>query len=97
MPKNPLRLFRSWIWIVAMGIALIAVPWAYGLYYWAGLWAGVMAVVAVMEIVAKVKTDRTLSQQFWRFTECDIIAAVVVLGGMIICFAVLIFHLMAGP
>jgi formate hydrogenlyase subunit 3/multisubunit Na+/H+ antiporter MnhD subunit len=63
------------------------------MWWWVGMWACVGIVFAVFEILAKVKTGRTLSQKFWYWSEDHPVGKWFVLLSMILGWLALIFHL----
>lgn len=48
---------------------LVGTFWAVGLGYWTWLWALIVLAVVAMELIAKLRTGRTLSQQFWAYRK----------------------------
>lgn len=53
--------------ILAFLLVVVAPFAAAHLWWWVGFWGSLALVLAAWEIAAKIKTGRTLSQQFWRW------------------------------
>lgn len=76
--------------------ALLIAPWfAFGLKLWGIFFSCVVLLLAIFEGIAKLTTDRTLSQQFWAFSKKDKVKAVVVLVCMLAAWGLLLTHLAA--
>lgn len=80
--------------LLAMGL-LIGLSFGVGLPYWGWLWISIALVVATFEIVAKVRTGKTLSQQFGAFLRQRRWLGLLVLGIYAVAFLGLILHLYA--
>jgi len=66
---------------------LIAAFYFAKLYWWVWFWTAVTLLLAGFELASKVKTGRTLSQQFWAYSvvhkeEAWILTAVVLVMGI---------------
>ena len=85
------------LFIVAM-LGLVVAPWwiAKATRWWAYLWTGIAVLVIVVEIIAKVMTDRTISQQFWAFGVDNLTGAWLLVASMFASIVVLSWHLMVG-
>jgi len=85
------------LFILAMLGLMVAPWWLINVSrYWAAMWSSVAGLVIAVEIVSKVATRRTISQQFWAFGVDNLVLAWVLVGCMIGAIVVLAWHLMAG-
>lgn len=77
-------------------------PWAWvasghrDMKMWAWFWSLAMGLLAIVELVSKVQSGRTISQQFWAY-GVEHLNEAWMLTGAILAFAVVVgWHLMYG-
>lgn len=63
------------------------------LQIWGILWLAIEGLVAVAEIVSKVRTGRTISQKFGDWAEKNKTKAILILGGVLLSMVLLVAHL----
>ena len=83
--------------LLILELMAVSVPYMLaGLWWWVGFWLLLSAVLAIVEIAAKVITGRTISQQFWDWRRNPATPAWkkwTILGGMIAFWIYLLAHL----
>ena len=81
------------LFIIAM-FAFLLLPFLIAkLWWWVGFVVGVIIYFAIIEITTKVKTGRTLSQRFWKYSETHRVGAWVCLASLAIGWGMLLLHL----
>ncbi len=80
--------------VVGMFILLIVPFMLAKLWYWVFLWAYVLVGFGVFELIAWLKTGRTLSQQFGDYRRNDKLKGNAILGAMLLGWLLLLWHLM---
>jgi hypothetical protein len=63
------------------------------LWWWAACFTVIAAVVGIFEAVAKAKTDKTLSQQFWAWSLQNKAKSWIIIGSLLIAWLILLLHL----
>lgn len=84
--ETPFFFILLWLAITA------AFFWA-GLTIWGWLWLAILLCVAIAEIVSKVRTGRTITQQFKAWAALHRWQAILLLLGMAGVWALLLLHL----
>lgn len=83
--------------ILAVFLLCLGVPYAIaGLYWWFGFWWLIGGTLAISELIAKLKTGKTISQMFWVWKDNPKTPKwkkVFILFGMIGFWAYLLMHL----
>jgi hypothetical protein len=81
--------------IIAVFLICLGIPFALaGLWWWFTFWWIIGGVLALTELVAKLKTGKTISQMFWVWKEkAPRWKKLLILGGMIVFWGYLIMHL----
>lgn len=80
--------------LLAMGF-LVAITFWVGLSYWGWFWISLAVLLATWEIIAKVRTGKTLSQQFGKLLRERRVVGLLLLGAYALAFAGLVLHLWA--
>jgi phosphatidylglycerophosphate synthase len=83
--------------LLILALLAVSVPFVIaGLWWWFWFWIILAAVLAIIELVAKLVTGKTISQQFWAWRK-DPATSVwkkwLILGGMIAFWVYLLSHL----
>jgi hypothetical protein len=82
--------------LLIIALLSVSVPFAIAkLWYWFWFWLTLAIVLAVFELVAKLRTGKTISQQFWywRKYEAKTWQLWVLGGGMVVFWIYLLTHL----
>ena len=82
--------------ILIIALLAVSVPFVIvGLWYWFWFWLALSGVLAIFELVAKIVTGRTISQQFWdwRKTKAKAWQKWTIFGGMVLFWIYLLTHL----
>jgi hypothetical protein len=72
--------------VISISMLLLAFHLA-GLQWWVWFWAGMIALLGLFELAAKLHTGKTLSQQFWAYSLANrdeglILGIIVIAGGV---------------
>ena len=84
-----------WDAIFVIGfLCLLILPFVfYKLYFWAGTLAIIGITLAIGEGVSALITGRTLSQEFWKFSQNNFWGAIIITISITIAWIMLLFHL----
>jgi hypothetical protein len=83
----------DFLWVLAGLLGVEALFWRYHLTYWIIFWTIFILWFAVMELVAKLKTGRSLSQQMWDRIRGQPKRIWIVRAALIIFWAIVVLHL----
>jgi len=62
-------------------------------WWWVAFMATVALVFGIFEAASKIKTGRTLSQRFWKYSESHKVGSIVCLASLVVGWGMLILHL----
>jgi hypothetical protein len=83
--------------VLIIALLSVSIPFIIAkLYWWFWFWVILSVVLAVVELVAKIKTGKTISQQFWTWRKNPATPAWqkwAIFGGMVIFWGYLLCHL----
>lgn len=81
--------------LLAVYVVFLICPFVIAhLWWWVTFWSSLAACLAITELVSKIKTGHTISQQFWEWRKNHPKSKWVMVGCLLVFWTYLILHLM---
>ena len=82
--------------ILAIFLCLTAPFAIFKVWWWFWTMVIIGVVIGLVEVIAKIKTGKTMSQMFWRWGETNKTKALIVIGSLAIGWTLFLLHLILG-